>query len=246
MQMKSCTQKVTDVVGYGMKIIQDDNMLAFSVDSLLLANFVTLRKRVKRILDLGVGIGTIPLILSLRTNALIDGVEIQKDVSLIASKNMKLNKVDEQVKIFNDDMINFSINSKPNIYDVIVCNPPFFDSSCKNLPDANSKKISRHEVSISLEDIFRISRKLLKNKGSLAIIFRVDRFMEVLSLYRKYNIEPKRIKFIYHNKNKNAKLFFIEGIKNGNAGLKVDSPFIMYDEDKETLEYKKLLSEVDR
>ena len=244
MQMKSCCQKVTDVVGYDRKIIQDDNMLALSVDSLLLANFVTINTKTRKILDLGVGIGSIPLILSLRTKAKIYGVDIQDDVCHVALENMKLNKIDNQVEIYNDDIINFSFNSNPNVYDTIVCNPPFFDDNYKNLPNSLSKKISRHEENISLEDIFKVSRKLLKNKGNLAIIFRTERLIEVLSLYRKYNIEPKRIKFIYHNRKKNAKLFFIEGIKNGNVGLKVESPFIMYDEDGETLEYKKLLSEV--
>ncbi len=246
MQMKSYTRKVTDVVGYDRKIIQDDNMLSLSVDSLLLANFVTINDRTQKILDLGVGIGSIPLILSLRTKAKIYGVDIQYDVCRVALENMKLNKIDNQVEIYNDDIVNFSINSKPNVYDTIVCNPPFFNDSYNNLPNSDSKKISRHEKNITLEDIFKVSKKLLKNKGNLSIIFRTERLIEILALYRKYNIEPKKIRFIYHNEKKNAKLFFIEGIKNGNVGLKIEAPFIMYDEDGETLEYKKLLSEVNK
>ena len=244
--MKSCCQRVTDLVGYDRKIIQDDNMLAFSVDSLLLANFVTINSKVLKILDLGVGIGSIPLILSLRTKAKITGVDIQKEVCDVALKNMKLNNIDGQVDICNDDMISFSVKSKPNSYDIIVCNPPFFGDGYNKFPSLNSKKISRHEESMSLEDIFKVSKKLLKDKGRLAMIFRVDRLVDVLSLFRKYNIEAKKIRFIHHNKDKSAKLFFVEGMKNGNAGLEILNPFIMYEGDCETVEYKKLLSEVNK
>ena len=245
MIVKNCSQKITDLVGYNRKIIQDENFLSFSLDSLILANFVTINSRVKKVLDLGTGIGPIPLILSLRTNAHIDAVEIQKEVSLIAEENMKLNNIQNQVTIYNDDMKNFSKNVDTEIYDVILSNPPFFNDSYSKLPISNSKKNSRHEKLISIEDIFSISRKLLKNNGRLAMIFRTERLVEIVSLFRKYNIEPKVIRFIHHKENMESKLFFIEGMKNGKNGLKIYPPFIMYDDNgKETDEYKRLLSEV--
>ncbi len=245
MIVKNCSRKITDLVGYNRKIMQDENFLAFSLDSLILANFVTMNSRVKKVLDLGTGIGPIPLILSLRTNAHIDAVEIQKDVSLIAKENIELNNLTDQVTIYNDDMKSFSKKLHTEIYDVILSNPPFFNDSYSKLPISDSKKNSRHEELISLEDIFSISKKLLKSNGRLAMIFRTERLVEIISLFRKYNIEPKVIRFIHHNKNMESKLFFIEGIKNGKSGLKICSPFIMYDDNgKETNEYERLLSEV--
>ena len=244
MKLLNCSQKITDLVGYDRKIIQDNNFLAFSLDSLILANFVNINTRVRNILDLGTGIAPIPLILSLRTNAHIDGVEIQKEVSVIAKENVKINKLQKQITIYNEDMKKFAKRIDTETYDIVVCNPPFFNNSFK-LPVSDSKKISRHEQSISIEEVLSISRKLLKNNGKFAMIFRIDRLVEILRLFEKNNIEPKIIRFIYHNQNMNAKLFFIEGSKNGRSGLKILPPFIMYDENgKETNEYRKILSEV--
>lgn len=246
MQVMNYQLKTNDLVGYkNRKIIQGKDFLSFSLDSLLLANLVSINKNTTKILDLGVGIAPIPLILSLRTTAHIDGVEIQKVVSTIAEDNIKLNKLESQVKIYNEDMRDYATKMNTDSYDLIVCNPPFFEVfSEEKVSKINSKKISRHEDSITLEEVFKISKKLLKNKGRFAMIFRTERLVEVISLYEKYNIEPKRLRFVHHRIDKSPKLFFIEGSKNGQKGLEVESPFILYNGDKETEEYNKIMSEV--
>lgn len=60
---------LNDILGYpNRKIYQNNEFFSFSLDSIMLANFVTIRMRDKKIIDLGTGNGVIPLILSLRTN----------------------------------------------------------------------------------------------------------------------------------------------------------------------------------
>ena len=67
------------LLGYkDLKIIQDPDMFCFSLDSVLLPQFVTLNLNEKKILDIGCGNAPMPLILSTRTSAKIVGVEIQK------------------------------------------------------------------------------------------------------------------------------------------------------------------------
>ena len=65
------TKVVNDLLGYNMKIVQDTKWFNFSLDSVLLSNFVTINEGVEKILDLGTGNAPIPLFLSKRTNALI-------------------------------------------------------------------------------------------------------------------------------------------------------------------------------
>ena len=70
---------INDILGYkNRKIYQNDDYFLFSLDSIMLANFVTIRKRDKKILDLGTGNGVIPLIMTLRCDKKIECVEIQK------------------------------------------------------------------------------------------------------------------------------------------------------------------------
>ena len=73
-----------------------------------------------------------------------------------------------------------------------------------------------------------ISKKLLKNGGSLSIVHRTERLIEIIELMKKNNIEPKRIRFIYPKKEKDSNLVLIDGRKNGKPGLKLLSPLIVH------------------
>ena len=104
---------INNVLGLeNIKIIQDTDGFKFSLDSVLLANFVTLNKSIKRIMDIGCGNGIISILLSMKTNALIDGVEIQKDSYLNAVDSIKLNHLDDKINIYNEDIVLFTKNNK--------------------------------------------------------------------------------------------------------------------------------------
>ena len=68
-------------------------MFQFSLDSVLLANFVTINPKVHNILDIGTGNAIIPIILSKKTSAKITGVEIQKESFKLAIKSVKINQL---------------------------------------------------------------------------------------------------------------------------------------------------------
>ena len=111
--------------------------------------------------------------------------------------------------------------------------------------ESYEKKIARHEVLFNLEDLCECCKKVLKDNGNLCIVHRTDRLMEILEIFRKHNIEPKRIRFVYENISKESTLVLIEAQKCGSVGLKVESPIILYNLDgTETLEYKNIQEEV--
>lgn len=238
--------QLNDVLGYkNRKIFQDDNYFSFSLDSIMIANFVNIRLRDKKILDLGTGNAVIPLILSLRTDKEIVGVEIQEKLALLAKKSVDYNKLGDQIKIVNVDMKEYA-KENINSFDIITCNPPYFKVNEKNIINLSKEKaIARHELEITLSDIFCVSKKLLNNNGTLALVHRTERLLEILNLFRDNNIEPKRIQFVHENIDKESTLVLIEGTKNGKPGLKIENPFILYDQDgKKTKEYEMLIKEV--
>ena len=214
------------LLGYKDKyIVQNTQMFNFSLDSVLLPNFVTLNKNIKNILDIGCGNAPIPLILSTKTKALITGVEIQKEVYNLACKSVKINNLENQINIINADINEIYNQFETESFDVITCNPPFFKVSEKsNLNKSDYKTIARHEVKLNLDDIFKISKKLLKNNGYVAIVHRPERLLDILNSMQKYNIEPKKIQFIYPKTNMEANILLVEGMKNGKKGLKVLNP----------------------
>lgn len=224
---------LNDLLEYkNYKIYQDTDMFCFSLDSILLANFVTINKNIKNIMDIGCGNAPIPLVLTTKTNASITGVEIQKDVYNLAVNSVKYNKCDDQIKIINDDINNLYKKYESDVFDVITCNPPYFKVNEKTKQNISEhKKIARHELTLNLEDICRISRKLLKNNGVLALVHRPDRMIEIFDTMRKNNIEPKRIQFIYPKYGEDCNLILVEGTKNGKLGLKILEPLIVHDTD---------------
>ena len=238
---------LNDILGYkNRKIYQDNDCFSFSLDSVMLANFATIRLRDKGIVDLGCGNGVIPLILSLRTDKEIIGVEIQEKLADMAKRSVEYNKLDSQIKIINRNMKDFSESEYFESFDLVTCNPPYFKVNDKNyFNDSYEKMIARHEVEINLSDLLVVARKLLKNNGNFAIVHRPERLMEILLEFRKNHIEPKRIQFVYENITKGSTLVLVEGQKNGKEGLKIENPIVMYNEDGSMKDgYAKLQVEV--
>ena len=95
-----------------MYIFQDTEMFNFSLDSVLLPNFVTINKKHKKIMDIGCGNAPIPLILSTRTKAKIIGVEIQKESYELAVESVEVNNLSDQIEIINSDINELVIRIK--------------------------------------------------------------------------------------------------------------------------------------
>ena len=213
-----------------LKIIQRKDMFNFSLDTVLLANFCTITKDVKKIVDFGTNNAAIPLILSRRTNKPIIGVEIQKEAVELAKKNITLNNFDDQIEIVHSDIKEF-VNDSIKV-GLVVCNPPFFKvDEDSNLNDNEFLTIARHEIKINLEEIIKSAAKILDNRGKFAMVHRPQRMIEILNLMQKYDIEPKRIKFVYPKYNKESHILLVEGIYKGKKGLKIEPPLYAHNDD---------------
>ena len=226
-------EEINYVLGYdNLKIYQNTEMFKFSLDSVLLANFVTINPSTKKILDIGTGNAIIPLILSTKTKSKITGVEIQKEVSNLATKSVKINNLDEQINIINKDINEYLKTDETEVYDVITCNPPFFKLNEKSIiNESKCKQIARHEITLNLDNLIKISKKLLKNKGRLDIVHRPERLIEIIEIMKKNNIEPKKLCFVYPKTNTESNILLIEGIKNGKPGIKILPPIYTHNID---------------
>lgn len=224
---------LNDLVGYSnLKIYQNSDWFSFSLDSVLLPNFVTINKNISNILELGCGNLPVSMILTTRTDAHIVAVEIQKDVYDLAMKNRDINNLNNQIDILNIDMLELKNIYNSDSFDVIVSNPPYFkylESSNINLDE--HKTIARHEKYITLEQIVELSKYLLKNNGSLAIVHRTDRLIEIINTMNKNNLEVKRIRFIYPKQGCESNIVLVEATKNGKPGLKILPPLYVHNDD---------------
>ena len=234
--------EINDLVYFkDIKIVQNKDYFNFSLDSVLLPNFVEITKKTSKILDMCTGNAPIPLILSTKTTAKIYAIELQKEVYSLAEETIKINKLENQIKLINDNIKNLKKFFNTETFDIITCNPPYFKKKDGSIINENKvKSIARHEIEMELEDVMIISKALLKNEGSLVLVHRTERLIEIIELMKKHNIEPKIMRLIYPKVNTESNLVLIDGRKNGKDGLKILPPLYIHNEDnsytKEVLE----------
>ena len=215
-----------------LKIYQDPDYFSFSLDSMLLASFATIGYRTNKIVDLCSGNAPIPLYLSLRTKAKIIGIEVQEHSYNLALDSIKINNLDNQIEMINDNLKDINKKIGFNEYDLVTCNPPYFKVGSHNINPKDSKAIARHEILATLEDIIIEASNLLKSKGRFAMVHRPDRLIEILELMKKYRIYPKRLRLVYPKINSECNNILIEGIKDGNENvLRILSPLYVYNND---------------
>lgn len=237
---------IHELLGYKrIKIIQNDEMFSFSLDSILLANFVNTSVKDNYIIDLGCGNGPIPLFLTMKTKAKIYGVEIQEVIYDMAKRSVELNNFEEQVTIINADLKNIYRNDFANKFNIVTSNPPYF----KVNPNSNFNKndyltIARHEVMATLEDIIIEAKKLLVDGGSLYLVHRAERIDDILILLKKHKFACKRMQFVYSKiDSETALTVLVEAKKNRQSGIKVLRPLYTYDNNGEyTEEIKKIFN----
>lgn len=239
-------ERIDDILGYkNLNIFQDSDFFSFSLDSVFLANYATVRLRDKKIVDFCTGNGVVPLILTKRTSSKIIGVEIQEKLVNLANKSICYNNLTDRIDIILSDVKDY-VNNHYNEFDLVLCNPPYFKyDSNSSINESYEKSVARHEILITLSEICHCASKVLKDNGNFCLVHRSERLIEILSEFRKNNIEPKKIKFVHENVNKESTLVLVEGQKCGKVGLKIERPLILYNMDGSiTDEYEQLQREV--
>lgn len=180
------------------KINQSNCAMKVGTDGVLLGAWTDV-ENVKSILDIGTGTGLIALMLAQRSNALINAIEIDKDAYIQAKDNIENSNWNDRIKIQNVSLQDFVTDEK---FDLIVCNPPYFQNSLKN-PD-EKKTIARHTVTLTFDELIDYSVKILSPLGRLVVIIpfsEIDSFMkkaenQKLSLNKILNVKPNATKEI--------------------------------------------------
>lgn len=228
LKMKLQSGEIIESLGkFQLKIIQNKNSYCFSVDSMLLAQFIKIKKG-EKIIDLGTGCGVIPLLIyHPEKKNLIYGVEIQENLVSLARRNVCLNSLDKEILIIKADINNLREEFSGEYFDVITVNPPYIPEGRGKSSSNNEQLIARHEKNINLDNILKMSKYLLKKGGRFYFIHRADIFVPVITALKKYSFEPKVLQFIYTKKDKEARRFLCEARKEGGTELKVLTPIFL-------------------
>lgn len=216
-------KEINDLYDYGYKIVQKSDYFKFSLDSMLLANFVNINMADSKLLDFCTGNCPIPIILSNSIKNIV-AFEVQMEIYELGDESLTLNNINN-VKLINDDIKNIGNYYEEGYFDIITCNPPYFKViGSSRINDNSVKAIARHEILIKLEDIVSLAYKFLRDKGKLYIVYRPDRLIELLKLFDKYKFGVKKLQCCYNNSDSLSSMILIEAMKNGHDDLKILAP----------------------
>jgi tRNA1Val (adenine37-N6)-methyltransferase len=215
-----------------LQIIQKKKGYRFSVDAILLSQFVRIRKN-EKVIDLGTGCGILPLLLSQTTRAhSFVGVEIQKGLAECAEKNVVLNQLEGRISILQQDFRELKSTFRPGSFDVVLSNPPYRKYRTGRINPSMEKAIARHEIKGRLEDLISVASTLLPPKGRFYLIFPALRTADLFVALRDGKLEPKRLQFVHPHMGEEAKFVLSESMKASGVELKIMDPLILREPDK--------------
>lgn len=147
---------------------------------------------VKNILDIGTGTGLLSLMLAQKTNASIDGLEIDSNACQQAKQNFQQSPWNNKLNAINTDVLLFETGKK---YDCIISNPPFFEGDLKS-PD-KKRNAAMHGNTLNLEQLLTVSQKLLLPDGFFAVLLpfhRTDYFEELAESFNFFTLKKILVK----------------------------------------------------
>lgn len=225
-------ERIDDLQIKGLRLIQNPTQFCFGVDAVLLAHYASQTIKPKaEVLDLCSGNGIVPILLTAKSKAgHITGLELQSEVAGMAKRSIALNDLQERISMVCENVKNAVTVLGKGLFDHITCNPPYKEAGGGIINSADAVTIARHEIYCTLEDIIEASALLLKPTGKLCMVHRPERLVDILTYMRKYQIEPKRLRFVHPSPYKTANMVLIEGTKHGKAKMFLDPPLYIYEE----------------
>lgn len=193
----------------------------FGTDAVVLRNFANPKQK-DRVVDLGTGCGIIPFLMirDIKTLSAV-GVDISAEAIALAKKTAADLNLNNFVAI-NSDLKDLKGKIEFGSHTLVTCNPPY---KAENAGIKNPDKVdmvARHEVACTLEDIVAVSAKLLQTGGRLCMCQRPERLAEMMALFTKYKVEPKRLRLVCQRKGEEPWLILLEGKRCANTGLRIE------------------------
>ena len=205
-------ERLDDLQRDGLMIIQDSTKYCFSLDSVLLSDFVKIGKE-DTCLELCSGCGVISILAGAKYKPQsIDGLELDPALCDMSKRSLEYNSI-KNISFFNVDItkcdeVNKALGSKK--YDVIFANPPYL-KPLKDMSRVSAKFHStKFETTLKLNDVLSISRQRLKKTGRLYLIYPSPRLQEVLSSAKEFGFYLATLQNVFFKQSSNSALFMCE------------------------------------
>ncbi len=203
----------------------------FSTDTVLLADFAA-PKKYENVVEFGAGCGAISLIWCRnQPPKSIVAVEIQKSASNMMLRSVELNNLQDKISVLNADLRYLKNIITAGSVDMVAMNPPYKIGGGGVVNDSLEKRIARHEINCTIDDITRSAAEILRFGGRFCLCQRPERLADVFLSMRNAGIEPKKFRLVQQRKDKPPKLFLVEGRRGGNPGGLVTLPTLFIEDE---------------
>lgn len=190
------------------KVVQHKDMYHFNTDTCLLGEFIKINNG-EKVLDIGTNNGAL-LVYIINKGGVATGIEINKDAIEICNLTLKENAL--KANIINEDVTKWQIDEK---FDVIVSNPPYFDSKDESHKSQNEhKKLARHEGTLNLKSLCEVIARLLKDTGKAYLVYRPSRLLELEKRLNEVDLYINEYQLVYDTRKKEAKSVLVEIVFN--------------------------------
>lgn len=183
-----------------------NSTMKIGVDAVILGAWADV-EGARHILDVGTGCGVIALMCAQRNHiAVVKGIDIDEASVTEANSNFRNSEWSNRL---HAELISFDeVGEK---YDLIVSNPPFFDSGVEN--PQSRRESARHQASLSPKHLLQRAKDLLLPNGKLVMIFPAEQLDDVrqfgasvgISLHKalfvsgRVGASPKRVVTEFHH-----------------------------------------------
>ncbi len=173
-------------------VLQKRRGFRFAVDAPLLADFIRTEDS-DICLELGTGCGIISLLLSIKPFDSITAVEIQESLADLARRNVRLNHLEDRIRVVHMDFRNFHPG---RTFDVVFSNPPYIRAEVGHLSQFLEKSIAKHELKCDILGIMQKTAEVLKREGRAYFVYAARRKEEFIEAVRENGMKVRTLRFV--------------------------------------------------
>lgn len=220
------------ICGGAVRILQPARGYRINLDPILLAHFAHASSRglQGKAIDLGTGSGIIPLVLARKFGkGELTGLELQPSLRRLAERNVELNGAEGRIRVVQADLRKVGSLFPAGAFSHVLCNPPYGRIHSGRLNPSAQKAIARHELCCSLQDVCAASAHLLRDGGSLWLVYPAPRLMEALRALADDRLAPRRLQLVHPFSDEKARLALVQAVKGGRNPLTVCAPLWLHE-----------------
>lgn len=190
--------------------MQSGEVFRVGTDAVLLGAMCS-AENAESTLEVGTGCGIISLMIAQRNSETeILAIDINQNAAEIATLNFKNSPFSSRLK---SECVDFSSFKSGEKFDLIVCNPPYFDVT----PQSDRDAVARQKINLNFTQLISKASFYLNSVGIFSVIVPADMSLEFESLAEKASFYLSKKVFIFGRKGMGAKRVILEFKKEKSA-----------------------------